>query len=101
MVTVSPTSRPIRPRAMGLVMLMRPFFRSASVSPTMVYCALCPDSAPSSFTVAPNTTRSPERRETSMISARASRSSSIWIRPSTCDCLSLAAWYSAFSLRSP
>src|SRR5262249_40896140 len=42
--TVSPTSRPTRPRAMGLVMLMRPFFRSASVSPTMVYCVRAPES---------------------------------------------------------
>src|SRR5882672_6109911 len=99
--TVSPTSRPIKPRAMGLVMLIRPFFRSASVSPAMVYCTFWPDSLSSSLTVAPNITRSPESFETSMISARANRSSSIWIRPSMCDCFSLAAWYSAFSRRSP
>ncbi len=86
---------------MGLVMLMRPFFRSASVSPTIVYCVRAPESLSSSLTVAPKTTRSPESLLTSMIWARASRSSSIWIRPSMCDWRSLAAWYSAFSRRSP
>ena len=37
----------------------------------------------------------------SITSARASRSSSSAIRPSLSDCCSLAAWYSAFSERSP
>src|SRR5439155_15558486 len=63
--TVSPASRPISPRAMGLVMLMRPFLRSASVSPTMLYCVFAPESVSSSFTVAPKTTRSPESLLTS------------------------------------
>src|SRR5205823_7166443 len=78
--TVSPASRPISPRAMGLVMLMRPFLRSASVSPTMLYCVFAPESVSSSFTVAPKTTRSPESLLTSMICARARRSSSMLMR---------------------
>src|SRR5437764_2383060 len=99
--TVSPTSRPINPRAMGLVMLMRPFFRSASVSPTMAYWVFAPESVSSSLTVAPKTTLSPESFLTSMISARASRSSSILMRPSMWLSRSLPAWSSAFSRRSP
>ena len=37
----------------------------------------------------------------STTTARRSRSSSAWTRPSRNDCSSRAAWYSAFSLRSP
>ena len=52
-------------------------------------------------TVAPNVMVSPDSLETSMISARASLSSSSAMRPSLSDWDSFAAWYSAFSERSP
>jgi hypothetical protein len=58
-------------------------------------------SSSTSFTVAPNFTRSPESLAMSMISAREIRLSSSRMRPSFIDCASLAAWYSAFSDRSP
>src|SRR6185503_1933908 len=54
-----------------------------------------------SFTVAPKDILLPERRVGSMISARESLSSRSLIRASIHPWRSLAAWYSAFSLRSP
>jgi hypothetical protein len=54
----------------------------------------------SSSTVEPNVTRSPEVGG-SITSAAPTLASSSVIRPSMNPCFSRAAWYSAFSLRSP
>src|SRR5262252_1525971 len=54
-----------------------------------------------SLTVAPNATLVPESRAGSITSARDSLSSRSLIRASIHPWRSLAAWYSAFSLRSP
>src|SRR6185369_4443605 len=54
-----------------------------------------------SNTNAPKRTRSPENFEGSITSARESLSSMSLIRASFRPCCSLAAWYSAFSFRSP
>ena len=56
---VSPSSLPISARAIGLEMLIRPCFRSASSSPTIWYLTISPESSSSSSTVAPNTTLPP------------------------------------------
>ena len=53
------------------------------------------------YKVAPNFTDFPERRVTSITSARDSLSSSSATRASIQPCCSLAEWYSAFSDRSP
>ena len=58
-------------------------------------------SSSTSTTVAPNLILSPESFETSITSARAIQSSSSPTRPSFRLCASFAAWYSAFSERSP
>ena len=82
---------PISARASGEVMEMRPFLASASGSPTICHTAFLSVSSSISVTVAPNLTVSPESLEISMMSARASLSSSSAMRPSLCDCSSLAA----------
>jgi hypothetical protein len=82
---------PISARASGEVMEMRPFLASASGSPTICHTAFLSVSSSTSVTVAPNLMVSPDSLDTSMTSARASLSSSSAMRPSLCDCASLAA----------
>jgi len=79
---VSPASRPMRARARGAEMAMRPSLMSPSWSPTMLYTVSSPDSVSARRTVAPNTTREPESLPGSMTSASAMVPSSSRMRPS-------------------
>src|SRR5262245_10841657 len=88
-------------RASGEVIEILPFLASASGSPTSYQTCFFSVSSSTKVTVAPNVMVSPESFDTSMTSARASLSSSSAMRVSLCDCVSLAAWYSAFSDKSP
>src|SRR5258708_925167 len=99
--TLAPFFLPTSARASGDAIEILPAFASASGSPTICQTAFLSVSSSIKVTVAPNLTVSPDSFETSMTSARASLSSSSAMRPSLSDCSSFAAWYSAFSDRSP
>src|SRR5712671_3472925 len=99
--TLAPLALPMSARASGEVIEILPFLASASGSPTSCHTCFFSVSSSTKVTVAPNLMVSPDSFDTSITSARASLSSSSAMRPSLCDCDSLAAWYSAFSDRSP
>src|SRR4029079_5344909 len=96
-----PRSRPIIARASGAETAMRPARMSASWSPTTLSVTSSPLSTSVSFTVAPSTTLLPDSLAGSMMSACARIDSMSRLRPSMNPWRSFAAWYSAFSLRSP
>src|SRR6218665_1815879 len=99
---VSPSSLPISARAMGLGVLIRACFRSGSVSPPISWVTRSPDSSSSSCTVAPKTTLPPPSTSPGSITCATESFPSISLmRPSTKPWRSLAASWSAFSLRSP
>ena len=98
----SPSVLPMSARAMGEVTLILPALEvRLELADDLVTSPRRPSRRPARVTVAPKTTRSPFSFETSITSARAIQSSTCRMRPSRCDCFSLAAWYSAFSERSP
>ena len=87
---------------MGLLILIKPSLRSASSSPTIWYVTFSPDVSSSNSTVAPKTTLPPASTSEGSITWAADSLPSIsWIRPSIKPWRSLAASYSAFSLKSP
>src|SRR6266404_1516827 len=89
-------------RAIGEDTDSSPSLMSASSSPTSWYTTLLPPSWSSSSMVEPNTTRPLALNlVTSMTSAFDRRFSMSLMRPSMKLCCSRAAWYSAFSLKSP
>ena len=71
---------------------------SDSDAPTIVHVAVSPSC--STVTLEPRPTREPATGASTITAVRR-RASSAWTRPSRNDCSSRAAWYSAFSLRSP
>ena len=100
--TKSPLFLPISPMPIGDLKYISFSFRSASSFPTILYFTLSSVSKFWSSIVEPNITfPSLSNLETSITLALAIISSTSWILPSLCDCCSLAAWYSAFSFRSP
>src|SRR5579872_138212 len=99
--TVSPLPLPIRARAIGDDSEILPCLASLSTSPTIWYLRFSSVSSSTNVTVAPNLTVLPESFETSITSARPIWSSSSRTRPSMKPWRSFAAWYSAFSERSP
>ena len=93
---------PMRPLPIGDWKKINFFFRSASSFPTSLYCIFSFVSKFCKNTVDPKITfPSLFIFVTSITFALAIKSSISWILPSLCDCCSFAAWYSAFSLRSP
>src|SRR3989441_1055397 len=98
-VAVSPTFLPISVRARGARIEILPRAGSASSEPTIWYRYSFPLSS-SRSTVEPKVTRSPPIWG-SITSALPTLASSAAIRPSMKPSFSRAAWYSAFSDRSP
>ena len=90
--TVSPTSLPMKARATGAPIAIRPRLMSASCSPTITYVVDSPLSVSSNVTVQPNETRVLlESFNGSMTSAIAVFASSSRIFASIKPCSSLAA----------
>src|SRR5437016_3441407 len=99
--TTSPTSLPSRPRPIGELVEMRPLLTSASSLVTRLYVISSSFFTSNSTTREPSPTRSCGILEKSTIDISAMRCFSWFSRALTNPCRSLAAWYSAFSLRSP
>src|SRR3954447_12121740 len=98
--TTSPGAAPISACAIGDSAERRPVLRSASVGPTSVNVWPRPVFSSTTCTVEPKWTLSASMGAATTC-ARRRRSARRWIFVSRCAWSSLAAWYSAFSLRSP